>query len=844
MTPKHSKIFPSWAAMFMVTSGAFALSPVAESKTDSPQAGQVVWEEDFSDPALGPWSVNYYTPSGGTEGRPAISLKDGNLLYTCKFLAAPDVRGYASASYHFKNGGAGFKLIDAPVLEMRVRPLMKAGYRGDMSVAIILNYKTYGGDGMWTSLQPWTQAEAGEWVVVRQNLYDHPIASGPGGKKLLSDISFFLQSDRPGEPTGTMEIDWIRLRRMTEEERVKVSVYDDLLTDFKMEPAPLAEDFFGLGFYGLSSPRWGGNMRVTLDQLARHWVNFMGGASGRFYQSVWNDYRSVIPGSVEADLPEGEEGRATVYVKTHRYLAPVFHEYGMYYLANLVGFAGGVESIALTDRNLEQMNKWADEIAVLKNEPNILGWFCADEAKPTYLMSYLVTKAMIETRARSKPAMVLLNNKGFLKAYDASHQVIFTDQYPILRPTRDDPWKILRWMTDIDKITGGKPHWFTSEAFCQRREPWHARPGTTDMRLMSWLATAGGAKVNCYFLLSAGPWWENFYIRKQERGDSMWCMLDCYGNETPRYRVFREYAAKIGPLGPLLAKAKLAPNPLVTADAPEIQQNGFGPDATKKIPAVHISALSPDRINGQILIAVNMDRDGPQPLKMDAPDLGDYRCYDLVSLKEVPRAKSGRFEPYTLRPGEGHPFILCDPATFQKVEALVLMAKARQALRVANLDLRMARTWKIDTSQLKTRLSEIEQKLSSDSLADITEMIKQLKTDIHQALRSDQNYQACKENMVASRKVLGRIEVMMNVAVHGENPKKSQSLYDLAQELLTASETFDKAMEDYYDGKQEGLLPRLKKLRKKVTDLEPAISKATGVKPGTWPFPEKPWLHR
>lgn len=636
----------------------------------------------------------------------------------------------------------------------------------------------------------------------------------------------------PGTPQAG---EVVREEDVSAEEYAKVSGYDDLLTDFRMEPAPEAGTFFGLGFYGLSCPRWGGNRRVTLDQLARHGVNFMGASSGRFYQNVWNDHRSVVPGSAEAELPTGEDARATVYVRTHRYLASVLREYGMHYLGNLAGFAGGVESIALTDRDREQMDEWADEIAALENEPNLLGWFCRDEAGPAYLQSFLVTKAMMESRVRSKPAMVRVNNLDIFKVFNDSHQIILTGRNPVLRPARDDPWMILQWMKEFDEVSGGKPHWFVSEASCRRREPWHARPGVSDIRLMSWLAVAGGAKVNCHLQLSGGPWWEDIYIRKEERGDAMWCMLDCYGNETPRYRVFREYAAKVAPLGRLLAKARPADRSRATAVAPDIVQNGVGPEATKAIPAVHIAALDLDRINGQILIAVNMDRDEPQPLVIKISDPGRDRLYDLVSLAEVPSRGSGRYEPFSLIEGDGHPFLLCDSGIFGQVRTMVVEAHAKQALRVAGLDLRMARAWGLDTEGLETKRQKAEGSLDP-------ELIHEIRTGVRYALDSDQDYRECEGVIDGCKKSLGRMEVMMNIAAHGENPRQARTLDELAQELLAASETFDQAMEDLYHGKKEGLFARVKELREKTIVLEPRVSKATGAEPGIWPFPEEPWL--
>jgi len=831
---------------------AVLIHSAAAATESSEHTGKVVWNEDFPDPQLPQWSMNYYVPPGGKEGRPEMNVKDGNLHFSSAFFAAPDVRGYASASYHFKNGGAGFKLIEAPVLEIRLRPLQSAGYKGQLSTTLVLNYATYGGDHMWTSFSPLPQNPAGKWVNVSYNLYDHPIASGPGGKKLLKDFAFFLQCDQPGEPTVEMEIDWIRLRQMTAEEYGKVAVHDELLTNFQMEPAPHAENFFGLGFYGLSCPRWGGGWPVSLDQLSRDWVNFMGSASGRYYQSVWSDHRSVIPNGADAELPEGEAARATVYVRTHKYLAPLLREYGIYYLANLVGFAGGVDTVKLADRDPDQLNRWADEITSgLRDEPNILGWFCADEAKPTYLKNYLVTKAMIESRDRSKASMVLLNNLGFLKGFHESHQVIFTDQYPVLRRNRDDPWNILKWMHNISELTGDKPHWFTTQAFYLRGQPWQARPGPADLKLMSWLAIAGGANVNCYFLLSGGPWWWHVYIRDETKGDHFWCTMDSYGNETPRYQVFREYAAKLGPIGPLLARASLDRKPRITAVAPEIKQNGFGPDATGTIKAVHVGVLRPAQVDGRILIVVNMDRDHVQPVTVTVPDAAGRKMVDLVSLREIPAAKppalslsnARTYNLSPLEPGDGHPYIFCNAREFEQVKSIVTATRARHARLIAKLDLRMATAWQADVAALDQKLTGIDKMLADGRPQQALEAAGQLQTAIEQTLKGIDGYDECRRTLKACRKDLGRIEVMMNVAAHGEKPKLSPALSSLAKEVLTASTAFDGAMTDFYAGKKKDALPaRVKALQAKVTALVPTVSRETDVAPDYWPFPEKPWL--
>ena len=291
--------------------------------------GQTVWEDDFSEPQGPHWSIHYSAPKGSKPGQPNIAVENGRLHFSSNFLAPKEVRGYACASCTLGNGGAGFELHQAPVLQMRLRSLRDAGHLGEMSVAIILKYVTFDGTTSWASFDSFRDAKAGEWFEVSYNLYDDPASTGPAGKRLLKDVNFFLQTDLPVGSTVAMEVDWIRLRQLTPQEYGKISVYTGLLRHFQMESVPSAENFFGLGFYGLSTPRWGGGPRVTLDQLARHGVNFMGAASGRFYQNVWNDHRSVI-GSTNRIGPLAEEvsKRANVYVDTHQFLASLLREHG------------------------------------------------------------------------------------------------------------------------------------------------------------------------------------------------------------------------------------------------------------------------------------------------------------------------------------------------------------------------------------------------------------------------------------------------------------------------------------------------------------------------------------
>ena len=358
-----------------------------------------------------------------------------------------------------------------------------------------------------------------------------------------------------------------------------------------------------------------------MDHMARNWVNFVGHNGGRFYQNVWRPYKGV---------PHDEKTRAEYFVKTHRELARKMRQYGLYYLANLNGIVGGVANIKMEDRDPQLVRQWVQQIAAgLRDESNILGWFCGDEVGPAYLPNFLVTKALIETADRGKAAIALHSNLQYVKAYQFREQVIFTDPYRVSRPANDDPWDVLSWMTDISEFTGDKPHWATLQAHRLRKKPWYSQATPAEFSLMSWLAIAGGSNVNCYFVYGGHPWWWSVYVRNN-LGESFWCCVDAYGNETPWFEAYKKFAEKIGPVGPLLARARLITRPSIKAVAPKIKLNGIGKEARREVRAVYLGVLDPEQIDGRVLIAVNMDRDRPRAVTISTA--AGKRLYDLVKI--------------------------------------------------------------------------------------------------------------------------------------------------------------------------------------------------------------------
>jgi len=808
--------------------------------------GKVIWEAEFTEQAFEEhWTTGHWTPSPGEKGKRTMEVKDGNMILTSTFPQPPGSRGYASFWYHFQNGwGLGFPLQKAPVLEVRWRRLQE-----EAGSSLILCHRTFGGQASSGGVGGiGRRVPVGKWTDLRLNLYEEPEVAGGGGMELLQRFSFFLFSEAPAGEAVSIEIDYVRLRQMTAEEWESANRYLEPLREFKMQPCPRAENFFGFGFWGLWNPRWGGGQEVCLDHMARHWVNMFVPLGSRFGDGIKHGWSGRVHGytperSLEENLVISKE-----YLKGQRELLELLKPYGMSYLLDMHYFPVP-DGWTLKEMKREQLELWADAVtSALRDEESILGWLCGSEVRPAYLKKFLVAKELLESRDRSKVATVLVNGMNAAEAFAPQHQVMVSDKYPVLRPNRDDPWRIAWWMDEVRRVSGDKPHWIILQAFSgsgEKEAPLATRPHPVEFRMMSYLAAAGGADVFAYFLYSGSPWWHTPYVRREPFRSGFLCMVDEYGNHLPWFDEYAAFADKVGPLGGLIPGARVVEAHGLEVTAPKIRLDTLrnlpvkGPRERK---AIHLGVMRPREMDALLVLAVNMDRENEQEVKIIGTDqaTSGWRLYDLVSLEPVDRS-GVVFNCGTLAPGDGHPFALATEREFEKIRENIYTAKARQALRVAELDVRKAERWGIDAASMRQDIEKARQ-MMADRPADALEQAQSASQSAESALQAHRVYSQAAPLLQKAQETLGRIEIMLNLSVH-KKPEEDPRTEPVGKRVVELSERFSALKRQLYFGEAEGLVDGARELVPQVEEALGEVSEVTGVSVSEPLFRDRPWRH-
>jgi len=805
-----------------------------------PATGKVIWEEDFGDPDLPEWSTGFYSPSPDyPKGERTLKVVEGNLVFSSTFPAPRSQRGYASTSYTFHNGGKGFPLASAPVLEIRMRVMEGAG------TTLILHYETFGGDLGSTASKVVQRPRLphGTWYEVRLNMYNDPLASGPGAWKYLRRFTLYLFSSAPAGEAVSLEIDWIRLREMTADQWESINRYLGPLREFKMQPCPRAENFFGLGFYGIWNSSWGGGVELTLDHMARNWVNLILPMGSRFGDVMQWGHQGRGRYDPNKSLQENLVVSDT-WLDIQRESLDLLKPYGIKYVANMQRFTGGPTGTPVEDMNRDQLALWADEVtSALRNEESILGWYIGDEVRSDFLKKYLVAKEFLESRDRGKTAVVLVNGIDSVKTFGPHHQVIVSDHYPVGRPRSDEPWRITWWMDEVRKASGDKPHWIVLQAMRETNSPWGGNVTATELRMMSWLAAAGGGDAMLYFLYSGSPWWRAHYVQRKRGG--FWCMVDEYGNPLPLWQEFERFAEKVGPLAGLMAGARVVEDHGLEAVAPTITLktlNNVSIRGSRRRPAIYLNALRLRGMDALLVFTVNIDREDSHTVQVTgtADALADRRLYDLASLKSVDR-EGGRFSWGRLLPGDGHAFALATQDEFEHIRESIHMARARQALRVAKLDVRKAERWGIDVTSLRRHMEETRRAVADDPEGALGKAEK-VSRSAQSALEEHPVYLQAAPLLEQAQEALGRIEILLNLSIQAR-PEDDPAIKPTVERVLELSEGFSALKRQLYFGETEGLIEGVRGLVPQVEQALAEVKEVTGLTVPEPIYPVDPWNH-
>jgi len=572
--------------------------------------------------------------------------------------------------------------------------------------------------------------------------------------------------------------------------------------EFKLEPCPRVEKFFGLGFYGVCPSRWTtSNEKLTMirymDRQARNWMNLFFPAGQRFRDAMWRHKYDV------EEEPEGFD-RAQCWIDILKdEWAPLLKKYGMYYLANAQGFAG-TRSPPYPELNIEERERqMAEIVSALKDDDNLLGWYIEDEPGDGLLPNYLTVKKMLETGDRDRLALCLFAGTKAVVTFAPYQQVMITDRYWISRGAYY-PWGILTHMLTVGSITDA-PHWITLfGAWLPEHAAFKKTPA--ELRLTSWLAIAGGAKSIQYYIYHTGP-----YFRW---GPEEGVFVDAYGNISPHMEEYRKFAEKILPVGKLLVDARVDEHTGIAADTPQIQIHySTGPnDYREWVPAVYVGVLKLEGSDSYLLIPVNQDLEQTRPIniKVRASLREDKQLYDLVSLQEVP-CTDNSYSCRTLAPGDGWPYILCSREQFSRAEKVVLKTRAEQALRVARLDIEKAGRWNIKDEKWDKLVEQTREGITAGQYSSAIETAQNVSSQVERRLQAEPVYTESADAVEGLRKLFGELQIRLN-----QLRAQEQLGDDKIRQAIALSERFSHLSGALFLGQGDGLADRALKLREEV----------------------------
>jgi hypothetical protein len=635
----------------------------------------VAWQETFDTPA-GPADANlFYEDRGsGKTGEAVIikDIKDGVIRYGLKYDAArlQDRQNMLFGDCYWWEGlgtkWGPFDLKDYPFIEIR--------WRGE---AWMFNYAVQTASGVRLPSYTWLPAartekdeQGREWKVSIMRVAPDSSLPTAGTPTKLLGINFVVMSPSNGKDFVT-EIDYIRIRGANAEERAADERIVGALKDFPASRWRGFDSFFPFGTYFFYKrgdfESWNGSdqdYEGAYGTLARHRFNYV-----------------IDSDEVKLGRFGGQDGMKT-FVDTWQKLVASARATG---LKLGVGVGGLTDGRSVADGYEQYLPAARSVAAAFPSDDTVISWYVADEPSQSSLLPVVMaTRAMREADPLQRPEVTVFNNAFAAQAYSAYLSLCMWDLYPILAGSRE-PWAIRDQAKAYRKVMPDKPMWVTLPAFetiPPAPKGSYLRPSDAEMRLMSYLALAEGAKGLIWFIDGMNDGNLVGFIDRvgQPRGG----MID----------TLADLSARLVPLGTLL----LATDPVADATI-EVKQGE--PVAGEKGRGVSVSVLQHRSLPIRYLLAINEDLGAARSATVTLPaaEAGKKAgVYDLYSLEGADCRRGSSFTVRPLAGGDGRVYLLGSLKEFKRAKAQLQCTRALEDARALMPDLTIARRWKLPLS--------------------------------------------------------------------------------------------------------------------------------------------------
>jgi hypothetical protein len=784
----------AWAVRLCAVLAAFFAAAV--SCADAPQAA---WREDFNDLASPQNAHFFYEDRGsGKSGDDVIirGVSGGILRYGLKYDATRKQDRYnmlLGDCFWWQGMGTTwgpFELKSYPFIEMK--------WRGD---SFEFWYCVETAAGKRTPTYTWLKPERTEkdpqgrdWnISILRVAPDSSVPTANTPVRLVG-LNLCPYSPREGKDLA-VEIDYIEVRAATaaeeEQERKIVATFKDFPTGHWRG----LETFFPFGTYffykrgDFESWNGGDDYEGAYGALARHRLNYV----------VFDD--TVEIGRFNGQLEDA--GRRNFLAEMNRLVQS----------ARATGMKTGVGLCRLLDgRDLgagyQQLLPLTREVtSAFPDDDVVVSWYVYDEPSAANLLSIaMITRALRETDPLQRPEMVVFNNTAAAESYVAYLSLCFWDNYPVLEGSRD-PWAIRALARDYRRVLPGRPMWVTLPAFetiPPAPQGSYLRPSDAEMRLMSYLALAEGAKGLVWFV----DWMNE---------GNLVGFLDRVGQ--PRggmAATLEDLSRRLVPLGKLL----LATDPLDTATA-EVKQL----DAPAAGKGVAVSILQHRRLPISYLVAVNEDLDHFRSAQATLPAavLGaGCGVYDLQALDGDNLLQGNVFNVGPLAGGDGRIYLVAKAREFRRQKAAIQCETALEDLRVLTPDLSIARRWQVDLGETDAAIARCRRAAEAGDGEKALALSQQVAALLDRAMDSHSRLNAARHALADMRVELAEVATITEYPSRKprwwtgrDHPMSvpNPGFLDLSKRYWEVGRAYRDLYSRYLKGESEGFAEHLSKAR-------------------------------
>jgi hypothetical protein len=739
------------------------------ASSDEPAIG---WQLDLSGPAAAAKIISDKSMISGKNGEPldspfSVTVADGalRLAGTYQNVVGSD---YVRVQIPMPNGGVDFTKY--PVLEVEWRS--SAGKPAG-TLLVQVDAQTSKGEDATSYYYP-PQGGSGEWVT-SVNPYV-PDAGFPtrGTPTRLTMLEFCAYAHGlTGE--HTLEIRSFRVRGYTAEEAAADARRVPTYRNFKHVPIPepWATKVFPYGM--CASCRGPEGYESWYDNVVRSH-----GTLNVYQTSLGKDWYGF---SAMAPVDE--------FIAARRRELAAAAPRGLY-ICPAVGFAGYMKDKG--PDGLPWLKTYAEALAgAFHDEPYLAGWFVADEVSDDFLWGIAATNDALNRSDHSKINVVNHFGISRILRYEPYLNIVMTDHYPILDYSHD-PWSVGRWCREMDGKSD-RPHWIFLPAFGKsdwfKADCGYVYPTRAEVRLVTYLALANGAKGISQFTYS---------MPSQFVG-----VFDTIGNalplDNPIVQDISAIGEKLAEVGPFLLRTKLMPKDAATATG----------DAGDRPLSVGVRRM---KDGSAFLIVVNESVEKSQGGEVSFSKgliSKDRRAYDLYSLAEVAGPGSVGFTAAPLIPGDGRIYFVGTPAQFARVRREILHNRALEILRIANLDLLVARRWGDDVRAIDRQFEAARAAASKGN----TLPAENARLMVAKVVAGKSSFAKCRRTLKETRMILGRAFL----AVHSNWSTAHPGCENLLGQPASLNARFGPLQERYYLGQKDHLIEDMLAVRKDGSDL-------------------------